>query len=155
MSLMQRASLLLLLFLCIGASPPKLEKVNDLQVAELAKAGDVVILNFWATWCAPCVEEIPIFVKVQKRLKNVKVIGVSMDESNEDQKIEQFLQKHPANYRIALWTGNDLENMVNSIDPKWNGPIPATFIFKNGKRVYSKVGQITESELTRNIPQTK
>jgi thiol-disulfide isomerase/thioredoxin len=153
MSLMRSACVLLLLFLCFGASSPKLQKLDDRQVAELGKSGDIVILNFWATWCAPCVEEIPVFVKIQKRFKNLKVIGVSMDELNEEQKIDQFLKEHPVNYRIALWTGNDLERMVNSIDPKWNGPIPATFIYKKGKRVYSKVGQITEAELLRNIPQ--
>jgi thiol-disulfide isomerase/thioredoxin len=148
-----RATVLLLLFLSLGASSPKLEKLDDEQVAKLAKDGDVVLLNFWATWCAPCVEEIPIFVKVQKRFKNVKVIGVSMDELDREPKINQFLKEHPVNYRIALWTGNDFEKMVNSIDPEWNGPIPATFIYKKGKRVYSKVGQITEAELLRTIPQ--
>jgi thiol-disulfide isomerase/thioredoxin len=153
MSLLRGASVLLLLFLCSGASSPKLEKLDDKQVSELAKVGDVVILNFWATWCAPCVEEIPVFVKIQKRFKNLKVIGVSMDELDDEQKIHQFLKEHPVNYRIALWTGNDLEKMVNSIDSNWNGPIPATFIYKKGKRVYSKVGQITEAELLRNIPQ--
>jgi thiol-disulfide isomerase/thioredoxin len=145
-----RATLPLLLFVLLAPvtlCASKLEKLNDSQVANLANSGDLVIVNFWATWCAPCVEELPIFVKLQNEFKNVQVIGVSMDELDQESKIDEFLKKHPVNYRVALWTGNDFEKMVNSIDPEWNGPIPATFIFKNGKRIYSKIGQITEAEL--------
>jgi thiol-disulfide isomerase/thioredoxin len=149
--LLRFVSLLFALVLFLGASAPKLEKLNDDQVAKLAGEGDVVLLNFWATWCAPCVEEMPVFAKVQKRFKNLKVIGVSMDEPDQESKIHEFLKEHPVNYRIVLWTGNDLEKMVNSIDPAWNGPIPATFIYKKGKRVYSKIGPITEEELLKNL----
>ena len=145
-----RATFLLLLLLLVGrfaVSAPKIEKLNDEQVGKLSGAGDIVIVNFWATWCAPCVEELPIFVKLQKQMQHIKVIGVSMDDPDEEDKIHQFLKEHPVNYRVALWTGNDFEKMVNSIDPEWNGPIPATFIYKNGKRIYSKMGVITEAEL--------
>jgi hypothetical protein len=61
--------------------------------------------------------------------------------------VNRFAEKHRIEYPVALWTGQDFEKMVNSIDPNWNGPIPATFIFKKGKRVFSKVGQISETEL--------
>jgi thiol-disulfide isomerase/thioredoxin len=142
----------LILLAGVALATPKLEKLNDNQVGKLPAGGSIVIVNFWATWCAPCVEELPIFVKLQDRMKHIQVIGVSMDEPDEEAKIHQFLKKHPVNYRVALWTGNDLEKMVNSIDPAWNGPIPATFIFQNGKRIYSKVGPITEAELLKVLP---
>ena len=148
-----KATLLLLFFLAgiVVAGAPKLERLNDDQVAKLGGAGEVVVLNFWATWCAPCVEELPVFVKIQNRFKHVKVIGVSMDEPDKEDKIHHFLKEHPVNYRVVLWTGKDFEKLVNSIDPEWPGPIPATFIYRDGKRIYSKVGPITETELLRII----
>src|SRR5687768_4054911 len=139
----------LFLFLALGASSSKIEKLSDQEIRKLADTADVVILNFWATWCAPCVEEIPAFVKVQERFKDIKVIGVSMDDLHHEPLIHKFLTKHPVNYRVVLWGGNDLEKLVNLIDPKWPGPIPATFIFRKGERIYSKVGPITEQELVK------
>jgi thiol-disulfide isomerase/thioredoxin len=109
-------------------------------------------MNFWATWCEPCVEEIPIFAKFRKNRKNVTVIGISMDEPEKQEQVIRFIKQYKMNYRVAIWTGDNFENMVNSIDPKWNGPIPATFIFQKGKLIYSKTGPITESELKNHIP---
>jgi thiol-disulfide isomerase/thioredoxin len=134
------------------ASNPPLERWTTPQVLKLPQEADVVILNFWATWCVPCVEEMPIFVKVQKQHKNLKVIGISMDEPDRQTIVVHFLKQHPVNYRIGIWTGNDFEQMVNAIDSKWDGPIPATFIYQKGKRVFSKAGQITETELKRHLP---
>ena len=55
------------------------------------------------------------------------------------------------NYRVALRNGEDFEKMVNSIDPQWMGALPATFVFKNGSRVYSKTGAITEKDLQNAV----
>ena len=148
---MRIRSHLLLTLLCLGATSVNLEKLTTEDIHKLISSNDTLVINFWATWCEPCVEEIPIFSKIQDIHRAVAVIGISMDELNKEDQVQTFVQNHSMNYRVALWTGNDFDEMVNSIDPKWNGPIPATFIFKKGKLVYSKTGPVTELELERKI----
>jgi thiol-disulfide isomerase/thioredoxin len=134
-----------------GASSPKLERLSTDEIQKLIASGNVVVLNFWATWCEPCVEEIPIFRKLQANHQEIIVIGISMDDLNIENKIQRFITEHRMNYRVAIWTGNDFEQMVDSIDPGWDGPIPATFIFRKGKLVYSRTGPVTEAELLKQL----
>jgi AhpC/TSA family. len=143
------ALVLLISFLSISASASQVEKMDNEQVRKLPAQAETVVMNFWATWCVPCVEEIPIFTKIQKQFKDIVVIGISMDDPDRENLVQKFVQDHPMGYRVAFWTGDNFEEMVDSISPKWNGPIPATFVFKKGKLIYSKVGQITESELMK------
>lgn len=142
---------LLCLALSLGcASTRSVERVDDKQISALPQGkGWVQIVNFWATWCEPCVEEIPILIRIQQKFKGVEVIGVSMDEPENEASVKKFIATHKIPYRIVLRQGQDFERMVNSIDPSWIGALPATFIFKNGKRVYSKVGLLNEEELLR------
>jgi thiol-disulfide isomerase/thioredoxin len=69
-----------------------------------ALSGKVVVVNFWATWCIPCIKEIPSFNKIHKELagKGVAVLGVSMDDEDAPAKVKTFLTKHPMEYAVAL-----------------------------------------------------
>jgi thiol:disulfide interchange protein DsbD len=69
-----------------------------------ALSGKVVVVNFWATWCIPCIQEIPSFNRIHKELggKGVAVLGVSMDEDDAAAKVKSFLTKHPMEYAVAL-----------------------------------------------------
>src|SRR5581483_926255 len=69
-----------------------------------ALSGKVVVVNFWATWCIPCIKEIPSFNKIHKELgsKGVAVLGVSMDDDDAPAKVKTFLTKHPMQYAVAL-----------------------------------------------------
>jgi thiol-disulfide isomerase/thioredoxin len=135
------------------SSAIKVDRINDAAIAKLPSQNKTVVLNFWATWCQPCVEEIPLFIKLQKEHPDISVVGISMDELNQQPAVQSFAQQHQMNYQVALREGDDFEKMVNSIDPQWIGALPATFIFKNGNRVYSKTGAITENELEQAITQ--
>ncbi|HTE39801.1 MAG TPA: TlpA disulfide reductase family protein [Steroidobacteraceae bacterium] len=72
------------------------------QVRLADQRGKVVLLNFWATWCAPCREEMPVFSKWQKDLqaKGLKVIGVSMDDDATE--VKRFLTQYPVSYPIVM-----------------------------------------------------
>ncbi len=133
------------------ASSGTIQKLNDAEIASLSSKNKVVVLNFWATWCQPCVEEIPIFVRLQQQYPEIDVVGVSMDEPDQIAAVEEFTKKHGMNYKVFLRQGENFETMVNSIDPNWMGALPATFVFKDGKRTFSKAGLITEQELQQAI----
>jgi thiol:disulfide interchange protein DsbD len=106
-------------------------------------AGKVAVVNFWATWCVPCVKEIPSFNKLHREYaaKGVQVVGISMDE-NGVEAVKPFLEKHPMEYPIAL--GNDsLAKQFQTDDG-----IPITVVFdRSGKQVKRFTGFLSEAEL--------
>lgn len=118
----------------------KVEKINQTTLEKLIKNrnGKVLFLNVWATWCAPCKKEFPDLVKLADKYKNLKVdiIGLSVDYTDEiDSKIIPFLKKNKANFKIYVNDFDDVEDLINFINKKWNGAIPATFIYdKNGNQ---------------------
>lgn len=140
-----------LIVIAACSSAIRIERISDAAIAKLPSQKQTVVLNFWATWCQPCVEEIPLFIKLQQQHPEINVVGISMDESNQLSAVETFAQKHGMNYHVALRDGDDFEKMVNSIDPQWIGALPATFVFKNGTRVYSKTGLVNQKELEQAI----
>jgi len=94
--------------------------------------GKAVLLNFWATWCDPCVEEFPDLIKLARdfRPHGLEVILVSLDELEDlNSKIVPFLGKHGVNFRTYFKKTRDDEVFINTIDAKWSGAIPATFIY--------------------------
>ncbi len=100
-----------------------------LDGSALALDGNVVVANFWATWCVPCVEEIPSFNALHREFgpKGVVVLGISTDDDKPA--IEQFLKKHPMDYPVTLGPG-DLAGKFN-LDS-----VPVTLVFdRSGKQV--------------------
>jgi len=105
--------------------------------------GNIVVLNFWATWCPPCIEEIPDFVKVfnEFRDKDVQFIGVS----NEDiSTLKRFAADYGINYPILV----DDKNIMAI----WGiRAIPTTFVFdRDGRIVFENVGMMTREQI-RNV----
>lgn len=104
----------------------------------LKKKNDTTyVVNFWATWCVPCVEELPNFEKLNADYKDkkVKVILVSIDfpkmvESN----LLPFIKKHNLKSEVVHLNDPDANSWINKVDPSWSGAIPATVIYKNDKR---------------------
>jgi thiol-disulfide isomerase/thioredoxin len=83
-------------------SARKIKKLDDTEIPKLVSQNKVVVLNFWATWCQPCVEEIPIFVKLHQEHPKIEIVGISMDEPNQLTEVEEFTKKHAMDYRIVL-----------------------------------------------------
>ena len=150
---MQHQTRKLILILFIGALAAESAcapyRIDDAGIEALPKQHPVVVINFWATWCEPCVEEIPILVKLQQQHPRARFFGISMDESSaeSEQQVRKFVRDHGIPYRVMIRQGADFEAMVNSMDPDWIGGLPATFVFRDGKRVFSKTGPVKEQEL--------
>lgn len=105
--------------------------------------GHVVVLNFWATWCEPCREEFPELIRFHEdyRRRGVVLIFLSLDEPDQSETVEHFLEEHKINFTSYLRSEEDLDPLVNLIDPDWPGALPSTFLFdRDGKRVETFLG---------------
>lgn len=95
--------------------------------------GKVVILDFWATWCPPCLKEIPDFVKLQKKYgdKGLVILGISLDQ-NPKQTLPPFIKKYKVNYPFLLTNGK--------VDRAYGGVtgIPTTFVIDQSGQIYKR-----------------
>lgn len=97
----------------------------------------IYVINFWATWCAPCVKELPHFEQLNSENKNIKVVLVSLDFKNQfESKLLPFLKKKSIKSEVVLLTDKDYNTWLPKVDKDWSGSIPATLIIKNGKKVF-------------------
>jgi thiol-disulfide isomerase/thioredoxin len=117
------------------------QKINSKQLASLLnrKSDTVYVLNFWATWCKPCVAELPSFDSLQTAYKNqpVKITLISNDFEDELQtKLIPFLQRKKPMPQVLLLTETDANVWLPLVDKNWTGAIPVTLIYygKSGKR---------------------
>ncbi|HEY2018324.1 MAG TPA: cytochrome c biogenesis protein CcdA, partial [Bryobacteraceae bacterium] len=128
---------------------PQFSKLEGGPLDTAALNGKVVVVNFWATWCVPCISEIPSFNKLHKQLrdKGVAVVGVSMDEEGAG-KVQPFLRKHPIDYTVAL--GSEAISKQYGLDQL----LPVTLVFdRTGKQVKRFDGLVSEGELQAAVQQ--
>jgi len=159
--MMRRFLGLCLLFgacLPVLAQKAEIMKLEKLQ-SEIAKPSDqVLVYNFWATWCAPCVKELPYFEKLNQDDKNVKITLVSMDidlDPNPD-KVYKFIDKKKIQSRVVILDAVDPNSWINKIDKSWSGALPATLIIntKTGARKIINTA-LKEGELEKLIAEIK
>ena len=110
-----------------------------------------LLINFWATWCDPCREEFPDLVKVDSdyRSKGLNFVAVSLDDiSDIKTAVPKFLNEMKATMPVVLLNVNDPEPAIKAVDDKWDGELPATFLYdKEGKVVFRHFGKIKPDEL--------
>ena len=127
------------------------------------------MFNIWATWCAPCVKEMPDITAIGRKFsrRDFELITISLDTPKDKKKVEAFLGKHRAvmsskqaksvkaegrktnNY---IYTGASTDALAKALDPEWKGPVPYTFIIdKDGKVIYRKIGIIDPMLVKKEI----
>jgi thiol-disulfide isomerase/thioredoxin len=115
----------------------------------------VVLLNFWATWCPPCLVEFPEIVAFEKayRDRGLAVISVSGDSPKRlDSDLLPFLEKHPSAFPIYVMKTDDVEAFMRRIDPEWNGTLPATFfIDRKGDVVFKRFAAMSREQMERAL----
>lgn len=116
------------------------DNLEQLQ-ARISRAGDTtLVLNFWATWCKPCVEELPCFDELREYygVKNVQIVLVSLDfKSQLEKKFIPFLNNQRLKSEVALMADQDLNAWIPMIHEEWDGAIPATLVLKGKKRRFN------------------
>lgn len=112
------------------------------------------VINYWATWCSPCVEELPEFIKLDQEMKGqkFKMILVSLDfPKHIDSRVNPFLKNKNITTEVVI-LDDDANVWINLVYPDWDGDIPATQVIKNNKKEfhnkqlsYKELKQITSS----------
>lgn len=111
------------------------------------------VVNFWATWCKPCVKELPAFEEINKKYrdKGVEVMLVSLDFSEKlDSLVIPFVEKHNLNSKIVLLDDVDSNTWIPKVSEDWSGAIPATLIYNKNERKFYE-GSFTYEELENEL----
>lgn len=149
---MNRLFLLLVLALSLWSCQPTEEVEKPLYLTyntfdEIAplfeqKTDSTYVINFWATWCKPCVEELPYFEQLHDGLEGekVRVILVSMDfEKDVEPRLIPFLEEQNLRSDVALLLDGKYNNWIDRVEPQWDGAIPVTLIYNaQEKRFHGK-----------------
>jgi len=128
----------------------KIIKFDDLEQKILESKQDrISIYNFWATWCKPCIIEMPYFENMAIKYKSkIDLIFISLDFADlAESRVIPFLKNKKINSRTLLLDDTNYYTWIDKIDPTWSGAIPATLIvdFNGNKHFYEK--QFEEKEL--------
>ena len=98
------------------------------------KDDKIYVINFWATWCAPCVKELPYFEKLNSQYKdrNVEVILVSLDFPHlYESKLKPFIKNRKLKSKVIVLDDVDMNSWIPKVSKEWSGSIPATIIYRN------------------------
>ena len=93
--------------------------------------GRVLVVNFWATWCEPCREEMPALVAAARTFpaKDLSVVLVSVDGKSTSRGIPAFLESRKVPFRCWLASSPDPQEFIDTVDPKWDGSLPHTIVY--------------------------
>ena len=112
------------------------------------------VVNFWATWCAPCVKELPYFERINKQYKdkNVEVVLVSLDfPKHFDTKLKNFINEKQLQSELYALNDMDSNYWIPQVNKDWSGAIPATLIYNSNKReFFEQAFEYEELEKTLN-----
>ncbi len=148
---------LILLLICFATLPSigqelKVVKFDTIKEILENDTDKIRVVNFWATWCAPCVKELPNFEAVNQKYSNVEVILVNLDFVEGLDKVKHFVAKKELKSKVILLDEIDYNTWIDQVSPEWSGAIPATVIISPhaaGKKFLE--GELTASELEKEI----
>lgn len=116
---------------------------------------DLLVVNFWATWCGPCVEELPYFIRLANShpTERVRVLGLSADFADQlETTVIPFLKSREVPYsNVVLWLDNP-EDAISLVSDEWSGVLPATFFYdREGRKLKELPRVVTETELNDTV----
>ena len=115
-----------------------------------AKRGRPVFVNFWASWCEPCIAEFPELVRAagEWRPRGISFVSVSADEASDLTPVERTLERFGAPFDSILVATGDIDALIRQVDGEWTGALPASFLYDaSGAKTRKQLGPITRPML--------
>jgi len=129
---------------------------NEFEPLLYSSEKKIKIINFWATWCVPCVKELPFFEEYVNANPNVEVLLVSMDFAEDvHSKLPAFIKKRGISSEVVVLDDPDANSWIDRVDPNWSGAIPFTIIFNGDKRLYFERSFESAKDLESAVNQLK
>ncbi|HAV62568.1 MAG TPA: redoxin [Verrucomicrobiales bacterium] len=128
--------------------------VEELRALRENGSGKFRLVNFWATWCAPCIVEYHEFVTINRmyRHRDFELVMVSMNRPDEADRVLEFLKSRESSNRNLIFASEDRDALINAFNPKWEGPVPYTVLLSpEGEIVYEEIDRIDPLRLKREI----
>jgi len=132
-------------------------KFEKLESILTAKSDQILVINFWATWCGPCVKELPLFEALNgKNDPAIRVTLINLDYQDQADKVNAFIARKKIRSEVLLLDEIDYNSWIDRVDPSWQGAIPATLLLnaKTGQRKFIEK-EISKGELELYIQEVR
>lgn len=138
----------------VFAQQAEIVKLKQLQDHINRETDNIKIINFWATWCAPCIKEMPLFEKISAERKDVEVtlVSLDLDLNPKPETVYRFVDRKKLQSKVLILDEKDPNVWINQIEKGWSGAIPATIIIngKTGQRKFVEK-ELHEGDLEKLI----
>jgi thiol-disulfide isomerase/thioredoxin len=138
-----------------GPGPVLTISAAEVQALAARPGAQATLVNVWATWCPPCRREFPALVQVgeKRRADGLRLVFVSADPEEQVADVRKFLASHGVSDTAYIMTG-DPNAFINTLNPKWTGAIPATFVYnRRGELASFWEGAVDEDHFNQSVDQ--